>query len=386
MAEKREKIFKITRRLYMKWYYKTLITLAAIVIAFLICSLMIFTVNDDYGLFYKFFYRGTLLNIDTIFMHLKNAAILFLIAIALTPAFKMKFWNIGAEGQCLMGALGAVIVMKFMAPSLPIVIAIILELAFALVFAVIWAVIPAIFKAFFNTNETLFTLMMNYIAAGIAAAFAFANRTSNTSMDTLWTGENEHYGWLPTTPLLKNSYFIVIIVVLIIAALIMVYMKYSKHGYELSVVGGSQNTARYVGINVKKVIIRTIILTGVICGVVGFLVVAGVERKIAEDSIGGMGFTAIIICWTGEFSVPWMALYSCLISFISAGSANAISFAANGKLTDGISSITVGIFFLVLVISTFFINFKVKIRIPDSINNLFKRKNKAIEEEGANNG
>ena len=375
MAEteiKREKLIRMTRRLSMKWYYQALITLAAMVIAFFACSFMIFTVSNDYSSFYTFFYKGTFLNFGRVLTHLKNSALLFLIAVALTPVFKMKFWNIGAEGQCLMGALGAVIVMYFWAPHLPIFISILLELLFAVLFAVIWAVIPAIFKAFFNTNETLFTLMMNYVATGIVVAFAFANSTDgNGNIEPLWT--KDHFGWLPIISAFKNSYLVIILIVLAVAAIIMVYLKYSKHGYELSVVGGSQNTARYVGINVKKVIIRTVILTGVICGIVGFLVVAGSEHKIASDSIAGMGFTAIIICWIGNFSVPLMLFYACLITFISAGCANALDWAAGGKPIAGMDSITVGLFFMIVVISTFFINFKLYGVIPDKISWFFKK-------------
>ena len=384
---KRERVFKISRRLSMKWYWQTAITLGAIIIAFFACSLMVFVVSTNYGSFYVYFYKGTFLNFGRILTHLKNSALLFLIAVALTPVFKMRFWNIGAEGQCLMGALGAVIVMYFIAPHLPIFIAMILELLFAIIFAVIWAVIPAIFKAFFNTNETLFTLMMNYVATGIVVAFAFANSTDgNGNIEPLWT--DKRFGWLPVIDAFKNSYLVIIIIVLIVASIIWVYMKYSKHGYELSVVGGSQNTARYVGINVKKVIIRTVILTGVICGVVGFLVVAGSEHKIAADSIAGMGFTAIIVCWIGNFSVPLMAFYACLITFISAGCANALDWAANGKPIAGMDSITVGLFFMIVIISTFFINFRLHIRVPESIKripgkikNIFKRKEKSVEKE-----
>lgn len=369
-----EKLIRMTRRLSMKWYYKMAITLFAIVIAFFACSFMIFTVSTDYGSFFTFFHKGTFLNFGRVLTHLKNSALLFLIAVALTPVFKMKFWNIGAEGQCLTGALGAVIVMYFWAPHLPIAIAIILELLFAVVFAVVWAVIPAIFKAFFNTNETLFTLMMNYVATGIVVAFAFANSTDgNGNIEPLWTKAEEHFGWLPVIDAFKNSYLIIIIIALVVAGIIMVYLKYSKHGYELSVVGGSQNTARYVGINVKKVIIRTVILTGAICGIVGFLIVSGSEHKIASDSIAGMGFSAIIICWIGNFSVPLMLFYACLITFISAGCANALDWAAGGKPIAGMDSITVGLFFMIVIISTFFINFKLYGVIPDKISWFFKK-------------
>ena len=364
MAEKRERFIKLSRRSDTKWWAKALITLGAIVLAFLLCSFMILIVNPSaYADFYVYFYRGTMLNFGMILTNLKDSALLFLIAVALIPVFKMKYWNIGAEGQCLMGALGAFIGMLFIAPHLPIVLAILVEVLLAVAFAVVWTIIPAIFKALFNANETLFTLMMNYIATGIVAAFVMAN--SNSGSGTIvspW--ENEHYGWLPQLPYFNDSYLVMIGIVLLVAAAIMVYMNYSKHGYELSVVGESQNTARYVGINVRKVVLRTAVLTGAICGIVGFLIVAGANHTISANAIAGNGFTAIIICWIGNFNVPLMAFYSILIKFVSVGCDNAIAWTSGAVVISGMKSISVALFFIVLIISTFFINFRVIVKWP----------------------
>ena len=274
--------------------------------------------------------------------------------------------------------------MYFFAEHLPLPVALLLELLFGIAFAVVWAVIPAIFKAFFNANETLFTLMMNYIAYGIVIAFVKANQNDgNGNIETLHS--KGHYGWLPIIDAFKNSYLIIIIIVIVVAIIIMIYMRLSKHGYELSVVGGSRNTARYIGINVKKVIIRTVILTGVICGIVGFLYIAGKERRIDENIIAGNGFTAIIICWLGNFSVPLMAFYAALITFVSKGCSNAIDWGASnstGVTVSGMKNVSVGLFFIVMIISTFFINFKVIINLPK------KKKPEQVEavEGGQNNG
>lgn len=381
--EAREKIIKITRRTDVNWKNKTAVTSIALVVAFFVCSLlMLIVAPNEYGNYYVYFYKDTFMNFERILTNLCEAAFLFLIAVALTPVFKMKYWNIGAEGQCLMGALGSLIAMYFFAPHLPLFIAILLELLFGIVFAVAWAVIPAIFKAFFNANETLFTLMMNYIAYGIVIAFVKANQNDGQgNIVTLYS--EEKYGWLPIIDAFKNSYLIIIILVILVSALVMVYMKYSKHGYELSVVGGSQNTAKYIGINVKKIIIRTVILTGVICGIVGFLCIAGKERRIDENIIGGNGFTAIIICWLGNFSVPLMGFYACLITFVSKGCSNAIDWGASnstGVTVSGMKNVSVGLFFLIMIISTFFIHFKVKINLPK------KKQAEVIEEGGQNNG
>ena len=157
------------------------------------------------------------------------------------------------------------------------------------------------------------------------------------------------------------------------------YLRFSQHGYELSVVGGSQNTARYVGINVKSVIIRTLLMSGAVCGVAGFLIVAGGGHTITSNIVGGRGFTAILIAWLGDFSIPLIALYSFLVAFVSIGSSNAAAWIG---YSSTISNVLTGIFFLLIVVSTFFINFKIDIPvIRKFLAKLFKKKDSA-EEEG----
>ena len=191
-----------------------------------------------------------------------------------------------------MGGLGAMIVLYFIAPHVPLFLDLFLELAFAIVFAVVWAVIPGIFKALFNTNETLFTLMMNYLAAGLIAYFVFVWVPSGSAVLGI-INLDTHAGWLPQ--LFGQDYIINIITVVVVAVLVFVYLRFSKHGYELTVVGESQNTARYVGINVKKTIIRTMVLSGAICGLAGFLLVNGTGHTLNADLVAGRGFTGILV-------------------------------------------------------------------------------------------
>ena len=328
MAEKagREKFIRISRRTDIKLWQRILIIGASILLAFLLIGLISnAAAPGSFAKFYEYMFKGTFSTPRIIMTLFWNVAIMLLVAVALAPAFKMRFWNIGAEGQCLMGALGAVIGMYFIAPHVPNVLAIIIEFLLAIVFAAVWAAIPAIFKAFLNTNETLFTLMMNYLASGIVASFVIFNQTPGRSGTIDPLNSSTRAGWLPQIEFFHNSYVFNIIIIAVVAAVIWAYLRFSKHGYELSVVGGSRNTARYVGINVKKVIIRTVVLSGVICGVVGFLLIAGADHTITSEIVGGRGFTAILVCWAGNFNVPLMLFYSFLITFVSRGSSTASS-------------------------------------------------------------
>ena len=331
------------------WFSK----LISVVIALLICALITNAMAPgSFGDFFKFLGLGTFSSSLQTLRVFQDTAILLLIALALTPAFKMKFWNIGAEGQVLIGALGATIAMKFLAGTMPNALLIFVCLALSVLFSIIWAVIPAIFKAFFNTNETLFTLMMNYLASGLVASFVFV-WVPNGSAVLGVINPNTHDGWLPK--LFGQDYLINIITVVIITVLIFVYLKYSKHGYELTVVGESQNTARYVGINVKKTIIRTLILSGAVCGLVGFLLVNGTSHTLNADLVSGRGFTGILVAWLGHFNPFEMIFTAFLVAFVTLGGSYAGDIFRFGT---AYSKVLIGIFFFVFIASEFFLRYK----------------------------
>ena len=332
------------------WFSKII----SVVIALLLCAIITTAMAPgNFGNFFKYLGLGTFSNSLQVVRLFQDTAILLLIALALTPAFKMRFWNIGAEGQVLIGALGATIAMKFMAGSVPNILLIFICLAMAIVFAIVWAVIPAIFKAFFNTNETLFTLMMNYLAAGLVAYFIFVWVPSGSAVLGV-INLNTHEGWLPQ--LFGQDYIINIIVVAVVTAVVFIYLKFSKHGYELTVVGESQNTARYVGINVKKTIIRTLVLSGALCGLTGFLLVNGTSHTLNADLVAGRGFTGILVAWLGHFNPVEMIFTAFLVAFITLGGSYAGDILRFG---NAYSKVLIGIFFFVFIASEFFLKYKI---------------------------
>ena len=331
------------------WLIKILGILASLIICAIVSTILV------PGSFFDFFGKlgfGTFGSATRFVAFLEEVAILLIISLALTPAFRMKFWNIGAEGQVLAGSLVCFIIMKFVGdanPNFPEAILWILMLGGSILGGVLCAVIPAIFKAFFNTNETLFTLMMNYIIMGLIVYLISVWYPSGSgSVDPVASGNLPAFNFGGT----NYDYIINIIVVAVVTALVFVYMKYTKHGYEIDVVGGSQNTARYVGINVRKVIIRTMVLSGGICGLAGFLLTAGATHSIGSAVVGGRGFTAVLICWLSNLNPLEMILSSSLVAFITKGSNEACSvYFTNGS---NYADIMVGIFFFVVIASTFF--------------------------------
>ena len=221
----------------------------------------------------------------------------------------------------------------------------------------LWGFLPSFFKAKWNTNETLFTLMMNYIATQIVAYFCYKWSNPKGSGHIGVINSVSHNGWLPS--LGGQDYLLNILIVAALTVFMYIYLKYSKHGYELSVVGESENTARYIGINVKKVIMRTMLLSGALCGVTGLLLVSGTDHTIATNTVGGRGFTAIMVSWLAKFNPAYMILTSLLIVFFQKG---AIQISTSLGLNDSFADIITGIIIFFIIGSEFFINYSVKFR------------------------
>ena len=161
------------------------------------------------------------------------------------------------------------------------------------------------------------------------------------------------------------------------------YLKISKHGYELTVVGESINTAKYIGIKTGRVIVRTLGLCGIICGLVGFLLVSGTDHAINEHTVGGRGFIGVLISWLAHFNPITMVIASLLFVFIERGS---MSVGNYGRLGESYPSVMTGIFFFFIIAVEFFVNYKVIFReniqakldaIDNSIRSKLKMKEKS---------
>ena len=217
----------------------------------------------------------------------------------------------------------------------------------------VWGMIPAFFKAHWGTNETLFTLMMNYVASQIVnyCIILWENPAGSNKVGTI--NRATKAGWLPK--LFGSDYGWIVIIVMAFAVLMFFYLRRTKHGYEIAVVGESENTARYAGINVRKVIIRTMALSGAICGIAGFLIVAGSSHTISTSTAGGRGFTAIIVAWMSKFNTFWMLLVSFFLVFMQNGT---IQIASQFNLSENIGDIITGILLFFIIGSDFFITYR----------------------------
>lgn len=359
----REPLIHIAKRDDMPGWQAWLIRICAILLGlllsgFLSSALTGASILDVYPIMFKGVF-GRLLEGKTtlLWRFLQQTAILLCLSLAVTPAFRMRFWNCGAEGQALIGGLAAMVCMIEIGDAVPNGVLLLIILVCSVLAGAVWGLIPALFHAQYRTNETLFTLMMNYVAIQLVAYFIILWEVPKGSGKVGIINQTTQAGWLPYIG--TNSYILVIIFVAIITAGMYIYLKYSKHGYEISVVGESQRTASYVGIKVDKVIIRTLLLSGAICGFTGWMMVSGVDHTITTTLAGGRGFLGIMVSWLAQFNVIAMIFASLLIVFLGQGAGE---ISTNFGLNESFADIITGIILFFIIGCEFFINYKVHVR------------------------
>lgn len=354
--KKKEPFFHIVKRDVLPWYKAIGIRALAILLALILCAVVTtLTTGTNPIQVYKSIFIGAFGTARKTWITFQNTAILLLIALALTPAFKMKFWNIGGEGQVLIGGLTAAACMICLGEKLPNALVIVCMIVSSIAAGAFWGFIPAFFKAKWNTNETLSTLMLNYIATQLVSFFIIVWEVPKGSGKIGIINQNTNAGWLPQ--IFGSKYLLSILVAVIITAFMYIYLNYSKQGYEISVVGESENTAKYVGIKVEKVIIRTMLLSGAVCGLVGLLLVGGINHTITTTIAGGQGFTAVLVSWMSKFNPLTMIFSSFLIVFMDRG-ASEISTAFG--LNQSYSDILTGIILFFIIGCEFFITYKIQ--------------------------
>lgn len=351
---KKEPILRLVKRDALP-VWKILLIYAIAIVASLVLSALIcsaFSSKNPLTFFVSLF-NGAFGTSRRIWLLLQDMAVLLGVAVALVPAFKMKFWNLGGNGQILVGGLAAIACRFYLEGKLPFPLIILLMVVASIAAGAVWALLPAVFKAHFGTNESLFTLMLNYIATGLVLMFITIWVKSGSGVFVPYVD-----GIFP--PIFGKEYLPTIIVFLILAVLMFIYLKYTKHGYEISVVGDSPNTAKYIGIDVKRVIIRTMIISGALAGLVGLFLAGDIERSISADLHSNMGFTAIMATWLAAFN-PLVMIGTCFfIVFVSKGMVEVRG--DFGFTNDSIANIVVGLVYFCVIACSFFINYRVVFR------------------------
>ncbi len=353
-------LFHVSKRGELPWYLSWGIRIGAVVLALLVSALVtnLLTGENPVKVFVTI-WKGSFGSARKMWVLGQNVAILLCVALAVTPAFRMRCWNLGGDGQMLAGCLATAACMILLGDKIPNWLLIALMVVCSMLAGAVWALIPAAFKAKYNTNETLFTLMMNYIATQLVAFFIIVWEVPKGAGKIGIINQQTNAGWLPQVG--PSKYLLNIIIVAVLTVLMYLYLNYSKHGYEISVVGESERTARYVGIKVGKVILRTMLLSGAICGLAGMLLVGGTDHTLTTTITASRGFTAVMVSWLAKFNPIWMVLTSFLLVFLSKGGGEV---ASGFGLSTSFGDILTGIILFFIIGSEFFINYKINFRKP----------------------
>ncbi len=352
--QNRGPILHISKRSALHWYQAWGIRAAAIVLALIVCAVVTTALTGENPIgVYKTMFAGAFGTKRKAWILGQNLAILLCVSLAVTPAFKMRFWNVGGEGQILAGGLATAACMILLGDKVPNWLLIVLMVISSIAAGAIWGGIPAICKAKWNTNETLFTLMMNYVATQLVAYFVILWEVPKGAGKIGIINQDTQAGWLPQIGSYK--YLLNILIVAALTLVMYFYLKRSKQGYEISVVGESERTARYVGINVGKVIVRTMMISGGLCGFAGLLLVGGTDHTITTTIAGGRGFTAVMVAWLAKFNPLMMVFTSLLLVFLSRGASEITTIYG---LNHSFGDILTGIILFFIIGSEFFISYR----------------------------
>ncbi|MBQ9823053.1 MAG: ABC transporter permease [Solobacterium sp.] len=353
----KEPLIHLVRRVDIPASKAWMIRIICVLLGMLVCALFIMSITSLNPVsVYASMFSGAFGTPRRIWQTLKDMAILLCIGIGLAPAFKLRFWNVGAEGQVLIGGLVCAAWMITMGGKLPNALMLVLMAVTAMLASALWGLIPAYFKSKYRTNETLFTLMMNYVALQLVEFFVDVWDKKQSHSVGIINGDTRS-GWMPS--LFGQQFAPAVLIVGALTIGMYFYLKNSKQGFEITVAGESENTARYAGISVSKVILRTMAISAAICGLAGFLEVSCVSHTISSLTAGGRGFTAIIVAWLGKFNPIAMTLITAILSFLSRG-ANQI--ASDFNFNTYASSILTGIILFFILASEFFINYRLVFR------------------------
>ena len=352
------RLFHLAKREDISRSKKLVIRLIAIASALVLCALLTALATGINPLqVYASMVSGAFGSVRKTWITLQDLSILLLISVALTPAFTMRFWNIGGEGQVLVGGLATAACMILLENKLPGVLIMLISFVAAICAGALWGLIPAVCKARWNTNETLMTLMMNYIATQLVSFFVIIWEVPKGSGKIGIINQNSHAGWM--VQLFGSKYMLSITVSILVTVFMYVYLNYSKHGYEIQVVGQSLNTAKYVGISVSRVIIRTMLLSGALCGLAGMLLVGSINHTITTTIAGGQGFTAVMVSWMAKFNPFTMIPCAFLVVFMNRGAGE---IATNFGLNPSFADIMTGIILFFIIGCEFFINYSIRRR------------------------
>ena len=364
---RKEPLFRVVKRESSSPVRQALAYVAAVVIALLIGAALLSSMDVDPLTFYQKMVTMGIPGNKFPWRIVENFVKLFvpllITSLALSLAFRMRFWNIGGEGQFIMGAICASAAAHKLGPVLPQPLVVLVMALCGILGGGLYGLIVALLKVRYNTNETLLTLMLNYIALYLLQFLGETKAGWNFFLDP--DSARPKFAGFPdnadmiTFPLGPFNLNLSLIIAIVLCVLLFGYLKYTKHGYEIAVIGESENTARYAGMNVGWVIMRTMFLSGAIAGVVGFLLVSGANNTLYSGVAAGAGFTAITVAWLAQLNPFAMVGISALLAVLQKG---ADTLNTQMGIPASLSDVITGVLLFFMLGCEFFINYKLVFR------------------------
>ena len=342
-------------------WFPAMVSLGAIVVALILGGIIIAFVGGDPLLSYAHIARASFGDVGVLSDTIVKATPIILAALACSIAFRMKLWNIGAEGQFIMGAFGASAIV--LAPVLPAetsrwLFIPVMALA-GMAAGAVWGFIPGYLKAKFNVNEIISTLMMNYIAIAWINFWIFAVwseggfQMSPRFPETAWLPRLSEFA--SSIPFFRGltTHFGLLLGVL--AAVVLWFIVYrSRWGYEIRLIGDNPRAAEYAGINITRNTIYVMMLSGALAGLGGMSEVTGVVHRLQTSPLAaGYGFTGIIVAWLAKLNPIAIIFVSILFG--------ALILAGREIQPSGVPKMIQGIILVCLIASDFLLRYRVRL-------------------------
>ena len=367
MSKQREPLVRVVKRDRIHPLLKVAFYLLAILFALTVGGVLLFAIGVNPLVLYKDMFTIGMLGSRFAYKSVEGLLTIFvpllITSLALSLSFKMRFWNIGGEGQFIIGALAAATVALKFGNSMPSFPLLVLMFVASMLCAGLYGGIVALLNVRFRTNETLLTLMLNYIALYLLRFFGETQAPwnfylSDESVRPVFQKFPEA-AFMPTISIGKFSLNISFIFAILICVGVYFYLKKTKQGYEISVVGDSANTARYAGMNVPKIIVRTMFLSAALIGLAGGFYVSG--AKVLSTSVtNNVGWTGIIVAWLAKLNTFAIFGVALLISIMQYGAqAASTQFPI---IDSNFADLLQGIILFFVLAADFFIRFKLVFR------------------------
>ena len=357
--------FHIVKRENCPLWKQAIFYLIAIAVALLLGAVILMAIGVDPMEYYtRMFTMGTINNkiaYKTFMNYLKDFVPLVLTSLGLSLAFRMRFWNIGGEGQFIMGAIAASAVAILLGDKLPSWLVLLTMCVAAMLVAGLYGLLVAALKVRFGTNETLMTLMLNYVAV---YALDFLMKTKAgwnffLNPDELRPVPQTHpeSTLFPTIPLVgKFELNICVIFAFVIGVIVYLYLKRTKQGYEISVVGDSAGTARYAGMKVNRIVLRTVFLSACMIGLAAAFKM-GTVGTMSTSITNDVGWTGIIVAWLAQLNPVAIFVISALLCVLHYGSTvAAITFS---QVDSSFANMLQGFILFLVLAADFMIRFKI---------------------------